>query len=129
MPPRSRGRGSRLGQPTRRGPGQGVRPDEAERGAAVANLRGEGYQVLVLVPGAAQDVVAAINNSDIAWFANIHPLTSDEECMEPFDNIENQTIERFYNNYLEMNKFEACILLLLEFYSNFLVKVYLGDQS
>ena len=32
MPPRSRGRGSRLGQPTRWGPGQGVRP-EAPRGA------------------------------------------------------------------------------------------------
>ena len=28
------------------------------------------------------------------------PPPGDMECMEPFDNIENQTIERFYNNYL-----------------------------
>ena len=33
----------------------------------------------------------------------MHLLTSDEECLEPFDNIENQTIERFYNQYVQSN--------------------------
>ena len=34
---------------------------------------------------------------------NIHPLASDEECMEAFGNIEGRTIERIYNNYINSN--------------------------
>jgi len=47
-----------------------------------------------------KDLVEAINKSDIAWFKNIHPISSPDECMQSFDNIENITIERFYDNYL-----------------------------
>ena len=38
---------------------------------------------------------------NIAWFENLHPMTSDEECMEAFSDIENMTVERFYNNYIK----------------------------
>ena len=33
----------------------------------------------------------------------MHLLASDEECLEPFENIENMTIERFYNDYIKSN--------------------------
>ena len=35
-----------------------------------------------------------------AWFANRLPLASDEECLNPFPDIENQTIVRFYRKYM-----------------------------
>ena len=35
-----------------------------------------------------------------AWFANKHPIESDKEDMEPFPDIDNMTIERFYNNFM-----------------------------
>ena len=34
---------------------------------------------------------------------NIHPSTSNEECIEAFENIETQTIERFNTNYIKFN--------------------------
>ena len=37
------------------------------------------------------------------WFANLHPLNSENECLVAFSDIENMTIERFYNNYLQSN--------------------------
>ena len=48
----------------------------------------------------ALEVKANIQKSNIAWFANLHPLSSDEECMQAFDDIECMTLNRFYNNYL-----------------------------
>ena len=33
----------------------------------------------------------------------IMPLTDEGVCMEAFQNIESQTIERFYQNYLQSN--------------------------
>ena len=49
------------------------------------------------------DMVAAINKSDVAWFKNIHPKSSEKQQMEAFDNIECQTIERYNNNYIKSN--------------------------
>ena len=43
---------------------------------------------------------AAILKMNRAWFANKHPIECQEECMEPFPDIECMTIERFYNNYI-----------------------------
>ena len=43
---------------------------------------------------------AAILKMNRAWFANKHPIECQEECMEPFPDIECMTIERFHNNYL-----------------------------
>ena len=45
----------------------------------------------------------AIQKRNTAWHFNIYPLSCNEECMEAFDDIDNQTIERFYNNYLISN--------------------------
>ena len=49
----------------------------------------------------ALEVKAAIQKSNLAWFANLHPPSSDEECMEAFDDIDCMTLNRFYNNYLK----------------------------
>ena len=49
----------------------------------------------------ALDVKAAIQKSNIAWFANLHPISSDEECMQAFDDIDCMTLNRFHNNYLK----------------------------
>ena len=47
------------------------------------------------------DMVAAINRSDVAWFRNIHTVGVKQEDMEAFDNIECQTIERCFNQYIK----------------------------
>lgn len=49
------------------------------------------------------NIKSSINIRNTTWFYNVHPLASDEECMEPFEDIDNMTIERFYNNYLKSN--------------------------
>ena len=48
---------------------------------------------------AALGIKASIAAKNTAWFANKYRLESDEECMEPFPDIESMTIERYYNNY------------------------------
>lgn len=35
-----------------------------------------------------------------AWFASTHNIESDLICMKAFEDIENMTVERFYNNYI-----------------------------
>ena len=51
----------------------------------------------------ALDFKAAMQKRNIAWHANIHPLDSEDVDLEAFDDINNQTIERFYQNYLISN--------------------------
>ena len=46
---------------------------------------------------------AAIQMRNTAWFGKLHTVNSDEECMEAFDDIDNMTIERFYDNYINSN--------------------------
>ena len=43
--------------------------------------------------------MSSIYKLDTAWHKNAHPISLDEEEMEPFENIDSQTIERFNNNY------------------------------
>ena len=50
---------------------------------------------------AALGLKARIQTKNRAWFANKHPIESEEECMEPFPDIENITLERFYNNFMK----------------------------
>ena len=49
------------------------------------------------------DVVRGIQKLDIAWFANLHPISVDQQQMEALENIESQTVEKFYRKYLESN--------------------------
>ena len=61
----------------------------------------------------ALEVKAAIQKSNIAWFANLHPFSSDEVCMQSFDDIDCMTLNRFYNNYLKSNGDSSYNLVLL----------------
>ena len=59
------------------------------------------------------DVVKGIQKLDIAWFENIIPICADQQQMEALENIESQTVERFYRKYLESNgnsKFRIVVL-------------------
>ena len=59
------------------------------------------------------DVVRGIQKLDIAWFANLHPISVDQQQMEALENMESQTVERFYRKYLESNgnsKFRIVVL-------------------
>ena len=59
------------------------------------------------------DVVKGIQKLDIAWFENIIPICADQQQMEAFENMESQTVERFYKKYLESNgnsKFRIVVL-------------------
>ena len=50
---------------------------------------------------------------DIAWFANLHPISVDQQQMEALENMDSQTVERFYRKYKESNgnsKFRIVVL-------------------
>ena len=49
---------------------------------------------------AAKSMKASIQARNIAWFFNQHSIEKHEECMEPFDDIECMTLERFNNNFI-----------------------------
>ena len=44
-------------------------------------------------------IKSSIHSRNVAWFANRNITECQEESMEPFEDIESMTIERFYNNY------------------------------
>ena len=48
---------------------------------------------------AALAIKSSIRVRNVAWFANRNTIECQEESMEPFEDIECMTIERFYNNY------------------------------
>ena len=45
-------------------------------------------------------IKATIRSKNIAWFVNIHTIECEEECMEPYSDIESMTLERFHNNFI-----------------------------
>ena len=51
----------------------------------------------------AAEFKAAYQKRFNTWFENIYPLESEEECLQPLEDIDNQTVERFYNNYKNSN--------------------------
>ena len=65
----------------------------------------------------ALEVKAAMLKSNLAWFANHHAFTSDEECMEAFDDIDCMTLNRFFNNYLKSRGDPQYNLLLLGYWT------------
>ena len=52
---------------------------------------------------AALAIKASILTRNVAWFANRHTIECDEECMEPFEDIDCMTLERFHQNYKNSN--------------------------
>ena len=44
-------------------------------------------QIEANTPITAIDFKLAIKKRDIAWFSNKHPISTDEECIEAFDNM------------------------------------------
>ena len=44
-------------------------------------------------------IKSSIQARNVAWFSNRNTIDCKEESMEPFEDIECMTIERFYNNY------------------------------
>lgn len=62
-------------------------------------------------------IKASIAAKNTAWFAKNHILESDEECMEPFPDIDSMTIERFYNNYKNSNGLKIYNTVILGIYT------------
>ena len=60
-------------------------------------------QILANSQPAAIDTIAKLRKLDPAWHRNVYPDCTGEERMEPFENIDSQTIERYNNNYIKSN--------------------------
>ena len=46
---------------------------------------------------------ATIRSKNTAWFFNKNTIECEEECMEPYPDIESMTLERFYENFMISN--------------------------
>ena len=46
-------------------------------------------------------IKASINSRNVAWFANRHTIECEEESMEPFEDIDCMTIERFHKKFIK----------------------------
>ena len=46
---------------------------------------------------------ATIQKRNTAWIENINTICSDKENMQPLEDIDSQTVERYYYNYTKSN--------------------------
>jgi len=90
-----------------------VSPDNFEITKECDRESPKNLQILPSSPSSLLDTLARIYKLDQAWFRNVHAIILDIEKTEPFENMESQTIERFYKEYLESagnSKFRMVVL-------------------